>query len=115
VITSGPSTQDFAGQSNPRFKIDRFGDWGENYPGADYTVGSGEYFITFNDQSKAVSRRTGGDHSLESGLLSEGTANGWASNPHVPGFCFQYGKQLRISPDRSNPRFKIDRFGDWND
>jgi hypothetical protein len=35
------TTQDFTGNTNPRFKIDRFGNWNENYPAADFTVGQG--------------------------------------------------------------------------
>ncbi|RCU45716.1 PKD domain-containing protein [Corallincola holothuriorum] len=46
--------QQFSG-SNPRFKIDHYGDWSENYPDSDYLIeNSGSYQITFNSGSKQV-------------------------------------------------------------
>ncbi|AFG38552.1 alpha-amylase family glycosyl hydrolase [Spirochaeta africana] len=49
-------TADFTGQENPRFKIDRFGDWTENYPEQDYLIETaGTYVITFNDSTTDIS------------------------------------------------------------
>jgi len=51
------TTQNFAGVANPRFKISRYNtNWNEAYPAADYLVtgGDGDYKITFNDNSKAI-------------------------------------------------------------
>ncbi|MFT6986775.1 MAG: glycosidase [Psychromonas sp.] len=42
------------GSDNPRFKIDRYGDWSEAYPNGDYTVAAGSYLITFYSDSKNV-------------------------------------------------------------
>ncbi|WP_051303259.1 alpha-amylase family glycosyl hydrolase [Psychromonas aquimarina] len=42
------------GSDNPRFKIDRYGNWSEAYPGADYTVSAGSYQITFYSDSKNI-------------------------------------------------------------
>ena len=42
------------GSDNPRFKIDRYGNWNEAYPSADYTVSAGTYLITFNSDSKNI-------------------------------------------------------------
>jgi glycosidase len=39
---------------NPRFKIDRYGDWTQAYPSADYTVAAGSYLITFFSDSKNI-------------------------------------------------------------
>jgi hypothetical protein len=107
------TTQDFTGQSNPRFKIDRFGDWGENYPGADYTVASGEYFITFNDQSKAVIAEPVVTTEWNQAYF-RGTANGWSTTPmsQVSALVWETTQDFT---GQSNPRFKIDRFGDWNE
>jgi len=46
--------QDFSGQANPRFKIDRHGDWSENYPSQDFMVQNKQYRIRFDDSSKKV-------------------------------------------------------------
>jgi pullulanase len=104
-------TQDFAGQSNPRFKIDRYGDWGENYPSADYTVGSGEYFITFNDQTKAVSAEFV-DTTPWAGVYFRGTPNGWASTS-MNQVSDSIWETTQDFTGQNNPRFKIDRYGDW--
>jgi len=41
------------GSNDPRFKVDHFGDWSENYPTADYIVApNGTYDICFNATSK---------------------------------------------------------------
>ncbi len=49
------TTQTFgAASTNPRFKVDHYGDWKENYPTADYTVTADTtYKICFNPTSKA--------------------------------------------------------------
>ncbi|GAD00704.1 metallophosphoesterase [Agarivorans albus] len=42
--------------TNPRFKIDRYGDWSESYPAQDYLISqTGSYQISFNSQSHAIS------------------------------------------------------------
>ncbi len=47
------TTQYFQGD-NARFKVDRYGNWTENYPAQDYliTEGPGNYFIQFDDAGK---------------------------------------------------------------
>ncbi|MGY5450587.1 alpha-amylase family glycosyl hydrolase [Agarivorans sp. MS3-6] len=42
------------GNNDPRFKIDRWGDWQEAYPSADYRVSAGSYQITFYSDSKDI-------------------------------------------------------------
>lgn len=49
--------QTFSGVASPRFKVSRYTDnWNEAYPAADYaiTTGDGDYKITFNETSKAI-------------------------------------------------------------
>ncbi|MBP7547809.1 MAG: PKD domain-containing protein, partial [Corallincola sp.] len=46
-------TRQSFGSSSPRFKVDRFGDWKEAYPTADYSVAANTtYDICFNSSSK---------------------------------------------------------------
>ncbi|GDY25034.1 hypothetical protein AHAT_09240 [Agarivorans sp. Toyoura001] len=42
------------GNDDPRFKIDRWGDWQEAYPNADYRVSAGSQQITFYSDSKNI-------------------------------------------------------------
>ncbi|GGB06121.1 alpha-amylase family glycosyl hydrolase [Agarivorans gilvus] len=42
------------GSNDPRFKIDRWGNWQEAYPNSDYRVSSGSYLITFYSDSKYI-------------------------------------------------------------
>ncbi len=52
------TTQTF-GTDNPRFKIDRFGDWSQSVPPLDFLInqGPGQYIITFDDSSGNVITR----------------------------------------------------------
>ncbi|AHC14213.1 Cellulose-binding domain protein [Salinispira pacifica] len=116
------------GTDNPRFKIDRYGDWSESYPAQDYLVqeGPGEYLISFDDSDRSITLvKLGsgddggsGDGGDGSGGWNQayfrGTANGWAADA------------MSVNPDTGlwettgtfgtdNPRFKIDRYGDWSE
>jgi glycosidase len=106
-------TQDFSGQANPRFKIDRFGNWAENYPTGDVLVGAGEWVIVFNDLSKAVTAMPKGDAQFST-LYFRGTANGWASTPMTQVSDYIWETTQDFS-GQANPRFKLDRFGDWSE
>ncbi|GAB6089466.1 alpha-amylase family glycosyl hydrolase [Spirochaeta dissipatitropha] len=56
-------TADFRGQSNPRFKIDRYGDWTENYPEQDFMIDqAGEYRITFHEDGHYIDAVLIGDN-----------------------------------------------------
>jgi isoamylase len=105
------TTQDFTGDTSPRFKVDRFGDWNENYPTADFTVGQGEYYITFNDQSKVVTAELT-ENLIWDNAYFRGTPNSWAATPmaQISDFVWETTQDF---DGQSNPRFKIDRFGDW--
>lgn len=72
--------------SNPRFKIARWENWNESYPGSDYqiTQGSGTYRISFNDETKQINAIK---HIEPGGVISGSSicfdnANGY-SNPHM--------------------------------
>jgi hypothetical protein len=84
------TTQDFTGQTNPRFKVDRFGDWAENYPTGDVLVGPGVWVIVFNDLSKAVIAMPAADAQFSS-MFFRGTPNGWSNTAYDPGFRLYLG------------------------
>src|SRR5690606_395094 len=77
--------QSFTGgdaSGGPRFKIDRFGNWAENYPTADYQVSANSsYKITFNPTTKQIVTQVVGNCSeagvskLFPSLYFRGTAN----------------------------------------
>lgn len=122
VDTSTISTcQQFAsGSGNPRFKIDRLGDWSESYPSSDYQVnGNGSYSITFNTSSKQITINEVSDcdgiivPTPTDSWFFRGTSNNWSttemsSNDGLD-FCTVQ------SFDSNAPRFKVDHFGDWNE
>ncbi len=48
-------TQQYFENTNPRFKVDHFGDWNENYPAQDYVVNTNTtYDICFNASDKTI-------------------------------------------------------------
>lgn len=108
----------------PRFKIDRTGDWSENYPGADYTVSANtSYLISFDSSSKAISttavascdedenQDTGFAHNL-SQLYVRGTFNSWATTAMT--LVDDHLWQADIYLDgQANQRLKFDVNGNW--
>ena len=116
------SCQTFASgdaSGGPRFKVDRHGDWSENYPTADFSVEAGKtYTITFDSANYSISTTevascdSGFSANLPS-LLFRGTANGWDASPMV--LVADNTWQLQISLDgQADQRFKVDVFGDWS-
>ena len=109
------------GTGGPRFKVDRHGDWSENYPTADYTVtGNRSYEITFQSDSHTIavnevaSCDEGSTHGANfSSLYFRGTPNTW--NASSMNLVADNTWQLQIHFDgQSNQRFKLDVFGDWS-
>ena len=109
--------QTFEVGNSPRFKIDRFGDWGESYPQNDYAVNGGNsYQIEFEPSSKSIFVS---QVASCGGVISEdkwhfrGTPNSWSATLMDKDagntFCTEqtFGNQ--------NPRFKIDHFADWTE
>ncbi|MBX2849829.1 MAG: chitobiase/beta-hexosaminidase C-terminal domain-containing protein [Acidiferrobacterales bacterium] len=109
--------QNFQVGNNPRFKIDRFGNWNESYPPNDYGVdGGNSYRIQFDANSKSISVTQVTNCSgvvVEDQWYFRGTPNQWATTlmeQEAPNkFCTEqsFGDQ--------NPRFKIDHFADWSE
>ena len=114
--------QQFAnGENNPRFKIDRFADWSENYPNGDITVNANQrYLITFNSLDKSVSatavdscEQTPGFAKNLTTLYARGTFNGWSTTPLE--LVANNTWQTDITFDgQNNQRFKLDVNGDWS-
>jgi len=111
------SCQTFAGKPNPRFKIDRFGDWKESYPAADQPVTDGNYRITFDTKTHqitvAADQKCG---ATQDAWYFRGTPNGWGTTAMTQvdgGDIFK--TQVTFAKEDPNPRFKIDHFGDWKE
>ncbi|MDN3637385.1 alpha-amylase family glycosyl hydrolase [Simiduia curdlanivorans] len=104
----------------PRFKIDRLGDWSENYPAADYQVSANTaYSIAFNSSTKAINATQVASCSAASfskifpSLYFRGTPNAWAATPME--LVANNTWQLQIHFDgQTNQRFKVDVSGNWS-
>jgi hypothetical protein len=100
------TTQDFTGDTSPRFKVDRFGDWNENYPTADFTVGQGEYYITFNDQSKVVTAELT-ENLIWDNAYFRGTPNSWAATHLWHRSAILSGKPPRTLTGKATPGLRL--------
>ncbi len=102
----------------PRFKIDRYGDWSENYPASDYAVaGNQSYQIIFNTNSHSLSVTDvascdGGGNGDEKWYF-RGTPNDWSTTEMTTADAVNYCTVQSFG--RGDPRFKVDHFGDWTE
>ncbi len=107
--------QSFGGESNPRFKIDRWGNWSQNYPSSDYKVSQNtSYTISFNTSTKAISVSAVG--SCESGADTwyfRGTSNSWVATEMDSLDGVNYCTEQSFGSN--DPRFKVDHYGDWTE
>ncbi|WP_233735837.1 hypothetical protein [Aeromonas sp. ASNIH7] len=103
----------------PRFKIDRYGNWQQSYPAADYGVNANTaYQIRINASTQAVSVtavascEASGFASTLPQLNVRGTFNGWASLPMtlVGDHLWQVEAYL---DGKASQRLKFDQAGDW--
>ncbi|BFM13369.1 hypothetical protein R50072_35220 [Simiduia litorea] len=107
------------GGGGPRFKIDRLGNWSENYPASDYAVNANtSYQINFNSVTKAISATSvasctgGGFSKVFPSLYFRGTPNSWGSTAMQ--LVANNTWQVQVYFDgQSNQRFKVDVLGDW--
>ena len=103
----------------PRFKIDRYGDWKESYPTADYSVSANtSYKIGFDSTTKvitatAVSSCDSVNPSTQ--WFFRGTSNSWATTAMTLQSSGLYCTEQTFGAASTNPRFKIDRYGDWKE
>lgn len=105
---------------SPRFKIDRFGDWGESYPVADYqTDANTSYKISFDSASHVISTNSVASCSAVSGpaknftsLFFRGTANNWGISEMA--LVADNTWEVEVNFDgQANQRFKLDLSGNW--
>ncbi len=104
------------GDNTPRFKIDRYGDWNETYPTADYTVAANKsYDIRFFSDSKTITATEvsscGEVEPPEDNWYFRGTANGWQATAMNSSDNITFCTTQTFANDE--PRFKIDHYGDW--
>ncbi|MFT6985779.1 MAG: pullulanase [Psychromonas sp.] len=114
--------QTFA-DNDPRFKIDRFGDWSEAYPSADYRVTANKtYNISFYANSHNIELAevascstdpTDFIHNFNS-LNFRGTANGWAATAMT--LVADNRWEITVSLNgQVDQRFKFDVSSDWTE
>lgn len=108
-----------AASTNPRFKIDRTGNWSESYPSADYVVNANQsYRITFSSDSKAIAVQavTSCDSTEFSknfaALNFRGTANSWATSAMTLVGNNLWSVQV-VFDGQTNQRFKFDIANNW--
>ena len=103
----------------PRFKIDRYGNWQQSYPSADYAVTANtSYQIRIHAGTQAItttavaSCEAAGFASTLPQLNVRGTFNGWASLPMtlVADHLWQADAYM---DGKTNQRLKFDQAGDW--
>jgi len=121
LTTNGSSfetCQTFSGgdaSGGPRFKIDRYGNWTESYPTADYTVANGTYRIQFNPTTHAITTTSVTSCSSADSWYFRGTANAWAATAMTVDSGGRYcTRQSFTTGDAGGgPRFKIDHYANW--
>jgi glycosidase len=105
------------GSDNPRFKIDRFGDWSENYPAGDYTISPDKsYQIMFNSDTHNITATQVSDCGVvvvADNWYFRGTANDWVATPMESSDNLNFCTEQHFAD--ASPRFKIDHFGDWSE
>ncbi|MDF3013967.1 MAG: amy13G [Cellvibrio sp.] len=108
-----------AASTNPRFKIDRTGNWSESNPGSDYVVSANQsYKIFFALDAKTISLEA--VSSCDSSNLDKvfpalnfrGTANGWATTPMNLVANNIWSIDILLD-GQTGQRFKFDRSNNW--
>jgi glycosidase len=119
--TQHETCQRFQGVADPRFKIDRSGNWAESYPAQDYRVSDNtSYRIVFDESTKAITTQVvqscGTTPPVEDPWYFRGTPNAWGTTAltAVSGSTTQRETCQRFQ-GVADPRFKIDHRGDWTE
>lgn len=109
--------QTFQGVSDPRFKIDRFGDWSESYPAEDYRVSNGSHRIVFDENDRAITTEpVPGCSATPDTWYFRGTPNGWGATAMTPiEGTTRHGITVAFAGEDPAPRFKIDHHADWRE
>ncbi len=115
-----------AASTSPRFKIDRFGNWNQSYPNNDYAVNANSsYIIDFTISTKAINMRIVNSCNIASSSRPassvaadtwyfRGTPNNWGATSLSLNNGL-YCTQQQFGGVNTDPRFKIDRFANWNE
>jgi glycosidase len=113
--TTFTSCQTFAGDPDPRFKIDHFGDWAESYPAQDLRVANGSYQISFEATSKQITTQSVASCSpVADSWQFRGTPNSWGTTAMTPiAGTSRFSITADFAKQDPSPRFKIDHRGDW--
>ncbi len=109
------TTQNFAGQSSPRFKIDRYGNWTQAYPAQDYVVQNKNYKIVFNSTTKAITVTEITSSTPTEKWYFRGTPNNWGAT-ELTKINTTTWETTQDFTGNSSPRFKINKSAtDWNE
>jgi glycosidase len=116
TATTFETCQSFT-SADARFKVDRFGDWSESYPTADYTVATNStYKITFFSDSKQITTQAVSSCNEEGSnfpsLNFRGTPNSW-SNSAMELVSANTWQTTVTFDGQVDQRFKFDVAGDW--
>ncbi len=108
-----------AASTNPRFKIDRTGNWSESYPTGDYTLAANQsYQITFNTVSKAIAVQSVSNCNSTAfnknftALNFRGTANNWSTSAMTLVANNLWSVDVTFD-GQANQRFKFDTSNNW--
>lgn len=115
TATAFTTCQTFAGVSDPRFKIDHFGDWAESYPAQDLRVADGSYQIGFDAGSRQITvQGASGCAGAPDTWQFRGTPNAWGTTAMTPvAGTTRHSIIADFAKQDPAPRFKIDHHGDW--
>lgn len=106
------------GSDNPRFKIDRYGDWSQNFPstGDVLVTANSSQQITWNSDTLSLSMvemAECGEIIVEDSWFYRGTSNDWVTTAMVSSDNVNFCSEQSFA--NVSPRFKIDHYGDWSE
>lgn len=106
--------QRFGTETDPRFKIDHYGNWSESYPAEDYRVtGNTSYNIRFDEVTKALTLTTVASCGPDTWYF-RGTPNAWGTTTMTPVTgTTRHTITVSFAGEDPSPRFKIDHYGNW--
>lgn len=111
--------QQFGNTGNPRFKVTKYNNWQESYPGQDYVVAANtKYRIKFYPATKTFELEK-----IEEEITNpwqtayfRGTANSWGlSKMEKKSNYFEITQTFGNGDVSGGPRFKITRFNNWQE
>lgn len=106
------------GSDNPRFKIDRYGDWSQNFPstGDVLVKANSSQKITWNSDTRNLSMVEVADCTkivTADSWFYRGTSNNWVATAMESSDNINFCTEQTFA--NVAPRFKIDHYGDWSE